>query len=38
LERDGRIWKKIEKRFKFYEQDINFTDARERDIKPMLLG
>jgi len=37
LERDGRLWKKVEKRKKFYE-DADFTAVYEMYIKPMILG
>ncbi len=37
LERDNRIWKKVEKRTKFYE-DMDYTAVYFKHIKPMLDG
>ncbi|MEI7919475.1 MAG: hypothetical protein WCH65_04695 [bacterium] len=37
LERDNRIWKKVEKRSKFYE-DMDYTAVYFKYIKPMLDG
>jgi hypothetical protein len=38
LERDNRVWKKVEKWVNFYEKDFDYTKIYFMYIKPMLDG